>query len=535
MARRTLLPCLAGLALQVVHPAAAQAPTFLQEVPGVGNEAQGADIVVTSLDTNPAADLLLMAYDNPPGPNSFRYRVGFNLTSPMGFIPNWSGVIEAPGVGFDAEGAGAAIANLNGDSRPELVLMAYDNFIAPTPTPNTFRYRVGFDLGANGAAQSWGPVHEVPGVGDEAQGADVLITSLDADPRRDMILVGTVNFPQANEFRYRVGLNLNQNGVAASWSNFISVADVGWEGQGAGAMIDNLDRDPRPELVLMAYDNPPGKNIFRRLVAWNLDDQGQPAPVNTGWEDVEGVGFEAQGAGIARYENMNFYLAYDNPPGPNTFRYRAALADAGGQRPVQLVSVETDKLANVAWPPTSVVRNGIPRTGASALPDGARVVAARVQDQGAAPDLLGSRCFRDADLASFAAANRNRPPADPHAWHVHAAVLDCHRTGGLLGIMFDTADRLNLSLFMDAMPDPADVLFTYWHELGHALCLYHTDGDAWRAGGPVAGTGRSIMNQTWTLAPDWDFLSEPAAFQQFYDSSRTRWRPGNGLAFGNCK
>lgn len=73
-ARRTSRRLLVSLALLAAQPAVAEAPTFLNEVPGEGDEAQGADIVVTSFDTNPAADLLLMAYDSPPGPNIFRYR-----------------------------------------------------------------------------------------------------------------------------------------------------------------------------------------------------------------------------------------------------------------------------------------------------------------------------------------------------------------------------------------------------------------------------------------------------------------------------
>ena len=39
--------------------------------PGVGDEAQGADILATDLDANPRPDLMVMAYDSPPGQNSF--------------------------------------------------------------------------------------------------------------------------------------------------------------------------------------------------------------------------------------------------------------------------------------------------------------------------------------------------------------------------------------------------------------------------------------------------------------------------------
>src|SRR4051812_6972739 len=67
-----------------------------------------------------------------------------------------------PGVGDLGEGAGLAVTNLDGNPRPEMILMAYD---APAG-PNNFRYKVGFNLNTGAVAASWGPMIQVPGVGD---------------------------------------------------------------------------------------------------------------------------------------------------------------------------------------------------------------------------------------------------------------------------------------------------------------------------------------------------------------------------------
>lgn len=70
------VPRLGAAALGLIlGGAAAQAV----EVPGVGWEGQGADAVITNVDTDPRPDMILMAYDNPAQANNFHYKVGFNL------------------------------------------------------------------------------------------------------------------------------------------------------------------------------------------------------------------------------------------------------------------------------------------------------------------------------------------------------------------------------------------------------------------------------------------------------------------------
>ena len=180
---RSVFTLLAGLlSIGAATPVAAQ---FIQ-ISGVGDDAQGADVVVTNLDGDPRPEMILMAYDAPGGDNSFRYRVGFNLDLNLvaaGWTPN---PIIVPGVGDDAQGAGAAITNLDDDSRPEPILMAYD---APQG-PNSFRYRVGFNLGPDGLAARWSTEFlTIAGVSDDADGADIVVTNLDDYIRPEILPV----------------------------------------------------------------------------------------------------------------------------------------------------------------------------------------------------------------------------------------------------------------------------------------------------------------------------------------------------------
>jgi hypothetical protein len=281
------------------------------------------------------------------------------------------------------------------------------------------------------------------------------------------------NPAQANSFRWRVGWNLGMNGVAQSWENgFRTVAGVGWEGAGAGLDAGNVDTDPRPDL---------------------------------------------------------FFMAYDNPAGANTFRY-VMLPNAGAAQPI---SLEMDKLAGVAWPPASATRNGRTFTLADIyLPIGIGLDAQQNQD--AIADPAPGTCFSDPDLDNFLNANMNSaPPAGSLAWHMYGAFLTCDQSGNL-GIMFDGLERRGFAVFMNGFNDQERVMRTTAHELGHALCLYHNDGDAWRVAGPAAGSGRTVMNQTWTLAADWGYGWSGGEMHKPEDRSKRRWQPRSGYAFGIC-
>src|SRR5262245_42181458 len=130
---------------------------------------------------------------------------------------------------------------------------------------------------------------QVAGLGWEGQGAAIAIGNIDGNAAPDAVLMAYDNPAQANSFRYIIAWNLNRDGNPMTWSgapntpysSMVQVAGVGWEGQGAGARLIDLDGNSRPELILMAYDNPAQANSFRYRIGWNLDNGG----VATSWSD----------------------------------------------------------------------------------------------------------------------------------------------------------------------------------------------------------------------------------------------------------
>lgn len=193
-------------------------------------------------------------------------------------------------------------------------------------------------------------------------------------------------------------------------------------------------------------------------------------------------------------------MAYDAPAGANNFRYVVRRNEAVAQN----IWLEMDKLAGVAWPPASVSHAGQSFTLAAIYRPLGLAVAVH-QHEDAIADPLPGACFGDADLDNFQATRMNNPPpAGSTDWHMHAAIVDCH-TAAILGIMYDTADRRGFAVFRGALGSNQErILRTTAHELGHALCLYHSDGDAWRPGGRrFCGRPSSPPRVLWEPRPTW--------------------------------
>ncbi|MDX0116486.1 hypothetical protein GOC07_30540 [Sinorhizobium meliloti] len=524
---RSAHPILCGFLL-LANPSVAQEQVHL---PGLASQAEGADVVVTNLDGDPRPELLLMAYDTPAGgPNTFRYMVGLNA-EPNGSVSSLSQIRSASGVEPKGSGAGAGVTNLDGDSRPELIFLAQTTKAGSS----TFRYKVGWNIARNGTAQYWDTNFiEVGGEAVEAEGADVLLTNLDDNDRPEMIV--TTFGPKGNEdkFVYKVGWNLNRVGKAQRWDpDWVTVSGGQWTVTDIGTALSNLDLDPRPEMILAAYVDTAGRREFRIKVGWNLGTDGRADVWEPNFRTQAGFGFPGDGAGLS---SVNF----DEDAEPELL---LAAYDAGTgmfwQRTIdnfglaQKIHLEIDKLATVGWPPASVNRDGVDYTLERIY---ARLgIALSVhQNEGDIPNLLGNGCFTDADLDGLRQARMNNAPQSSDEWHMYTMFVTCH-VDGPLGIMFDTGERRAFSVFMNEFAQTDKILRTTAHELGHALCLYHTDGDAWRATGPVPHEGRTIMNQTAVLAGDWGFGWYAPEAHELLERSKRRWAPRSGFAFGACR
>ncbi|MBU1877762.1 MAG: hypothetical protein KJ734_02315, partial [Chloroflexi bacterium] len=227
---------------------------------GVGWETAGLGAAVADLNGNDVPDLVLAWVANPDGDNWAAYCVGWDLDA-TGAASSWSGKKTIPGwVGGSTQGAGLDTCDLNGNGRPELFFGWIDN---PTDVNHGY-YRVGWDLDANGDSSNWwaSPQHIEGAFGPADQGLGLTLADMDTDGHPELIAAWVRHQETGNEWAYAIGEELDGNAYVGSWVPGHPVA--GWVGGStdfaALAAADLVTGDNRPELVVGWIDNPAGAN-----------------------------------------------------------------------------------------------------------------------------------------------------------------------------------------------------------------------------------------------------------------------------------
>jgi hypothetical protein len=204
-------------------PDASQLPTY------------GTGVAVADLDADGRPELIVFQVDNPPGHNHGYYKIGWKLDAAGAVTGDWSEWILVPDwVWWENQGGAIAIADLDGDGRPELVVFDVDN----PQGQNAGYYKIGRNLDAAGmvtggwsnwvAVPNWFPV--------ENQGASIAIADLDGDGRPELIVF---QMDGQDSGYYRTGRKLDAAGtVTEGWSNWVTVPDSGaWEEKGSWELL----------------------------------------------------------------------------------------------------------------------------------------------------------------------------------------------------------------------------------------------------------------------------------------------------------
>ena len=230
-------------------------------------DTQGAGIAVADLNGNGRLDVIVLMVDNGPQVNTGQFRVGHDLDAGGNVTGGWSAWHDVPWFSWENQGAGIAVADLNGNGRPDLVVMTVDN----PPGQNRGIYRVGRNLDNNGnVTGGWSDWVDMPGwFSWENQGGGVAIADTTGNGRRDIIVFGIDNPPGQNQAFYRIALDVNGDGVPAAaepgeaqagWSSLLGVNNwFSWENQGGGITVAVVDG--KPQLVVVAADHPPAGSI----------------------------------------------------------------------------------------------------------------------------------------------------------------------------------------------------------------------------------------------------------------------------------
>lgn len=270
-------------------------------VPGwFGADNEGGGIALADLNGNGRPELISFFITNPSGENSGYYRIGFDVDAYGVPAGGWT-LLNVPGwFSADTDGGDVAISDLNGNGQPDMIVYHIDN----ASGENHGYYRVGYDLNASGSpAGGWSAVKAVPGwFGATDEGAGIAVVDINGNQVPEIIVFFIPGASGENSGYYRIGWDVNASGNPATWmSGQLNVP--GWfsaSNHGAGIAVTDLNGNQTPDLVVFFITNPSGENTAYYRIGWDIGTSGN---AQNGWSAEQRVpgwfGADDHAAGIA--------------------------------------------------------------------------------------------------------------------------------------------------------------------------------------------------------------------------------------------
>lgn len=140
---------------------------------------------------------------------------------------------------------------------------------------------------------------QVSGLGHINQGAGVAIGDIDKNGRPDMILMGIDNPKGKNNFWYKVLYDIDENGYYSKESSILSISAEGWENSGGDIALCDLNNNGILDMVLLCTDKPTtaGRAYRWYYVAYDLKPDGHYNSLSS-LNTMSELGFFYDGAGI---------------------------------------------------------------------------------------------------------------------------------------------------------------------------------------------------------------------------------------------
>lgn len=140
---------------------------------------------------------------------------------------------------------------------------------------------------------------QVSGLGHINQGAGVAIGDIDKNGRPDMILMGIDNPKGKNNFWYKVLYDIDENGYYSKESSILSISAEGWENSGGDIALCDLNNNGILDMVLLCTDKPTtaGRAYRWYYVAYDLKPDGHYNSLSS-LNTLDELGFFYDGSGI---------------------------------------------------------------------------------------------------------------------------------------------------------------------------------------------------------------------------------------------
>ncbi|MET8570303.1 FG-GAP-like repeat-containing protein [Streptomyces sp. NPDC004783] len=228
-----------------------------QTKPGwTGGESQGLGIAVGQVTAAGRPDLVAAWIDNPTGPNRLYYQLGRELDRDGAVTGGWSATRAAPIPVNDAVyGADAALADLDGDGRPELVV-AY-------ATPKGLYYRIGWGLDTDGkVTRGWTDSLRVPWSGGPVSAVGMALADTNDDGLPDLVVALARPEGATSRVQYTVGRRINARGLpAGGWTSWRPVGGgpVPSGLCGLGLAVTDITGSRYADLIVLHLHDGPGE------------------------------------------------------------------------------------------------------------------------------------------------------------------------------------------------------------------------------------------------------------------------------------